>query len=308
MVWTEGTTSPYIIHLDPIVLSKEASGEAISSVDFSEFHRLIILRDSINQSSLSLELSTPYLLTNQGGSEMVDFVPVNDTMNYSPEQILPALETQSFVPGSDVVSLSIDRVVRTRDIDSLVDHGRIRFELVNVSTGEVLASFGTLGLIEPGDSLTVADSVSLSMRRIPRVPLKVRTVVDNLVLTGDEISGAIVNQYMYTDGTASRIYDSEPLRPSALILDQNFPNPFNPTTTIKYDLPTDSPVRLKVYDILGREVLSLVDGVETAGRHEVTLNASDLSSGVYFYRLKARQKEGGQAGDFTDTKRLLLLK
>jgi hypothetical protein len=88
--------------------------------------------------------------------------------------------------------------------------------------------------------------------------------------------------------------------PRKFPLDQNYPNPFNPTTTIKYELPEDSHVSLKIYDVLGREVLSLVDRVETAGQHQVVLNASNLSSGVYFYRLKA--------GDFTDTKRLLLLR
>jgi hypothetical protein len=80
----------------------------------------------------------------------------------------------------------------------------------------------------------------------------------------------------------------------------SYPNPFNPATTIKYDLATDSHVSLKLYDVLGREVMTLVDGDETAGRYQVTLNASELSSGVYFYRLTA--------GDFTDTRRLVLLK
>ena len=93
---------------------------------------------------------------------------------------------------------------------------------------------------------------------------------------------------------------SQESTPSAIALSDNYPNPFNPTTVIKYDLTTDSPVSLKVFDILGREVLSLVDGAETAGRHQVTLNASDLSRGVYFYRLRA--------GSYTETKRLVLMK
>jgi len=87
---------------------------------------------------------------------------------------------------------------------------------------------------------------------------------------------------------------------NTVVLYPNYPNPFNPTTTIKYDLPTASRVSLKVYDILGREVRNLVDGFRNAGSHEVTLNATDLSSGVYFYRLNA--------GDFVETKRLLLLR
>jgi photosystem II stability/assembly factor-like uncharacterized protein len=98
----------------------------------------------------------------------------------------------------------------------------------------------------------------------------------------------------------SDVPDDRTSLPVKATLLQSYPNPFNPTTTIKYDLPTDSPVSLKVYDVLGREVLTLVEGVERSGSHEVVLNASDLSSGVYFYRLKA--------GDFTNTRRLLLLK
>jgi photosystem II stability/assembly factor-like uncharacterized protein len=93
--------------------------------------------------------------------------------------------------------------------------------------------------------------------------------------------------------------DPQPI-PDYSALQQNYPNPFNPTTTIKYELASGAQVSLKVYDVLGREVLTLVDKDEFAGQHQVVLDASELSSGVYFYRLRA--------GDFTDTKRLLLLK
>jgi parallel beta-helix repeat protein len=88
--------------------------------------------------------------------------------------------------------------------------------------------------------------------------------------------------------------------PNEFALLQNYPNPFNPLTTIKYNLPTDSRVTLKLYDVLGREVLTIVDQQEQAGYHSTTLDASRLSSGVYFYRL--------QAGVFTQTKKLVLLR
>ena len=81
---------------------------------------------------------------------------------------------------------------------------------------------------------------------------------------------------------------------------QNFPNPFNPVTEIRYQVPVASRVSLKVYDLLGREVATLVDQVRTAGSYTVTLNASTLSSGLYFYRMTA--------GSFNQTKRLILLK
>ena len=65
----------------------------------------------------------------------------------------------------------------------------------------------------------------------------------------------------------------------------NYPNPFNPTTLIRYEIPKDAHVTIKVYDVLGRRIETLVDGNETAGTHEVTFNGSRFASGVYFYRL-----------------------
>jgi hypothetical protein len=88
--------------------------------------------------------------------------------------------------------------------------------------------------------------------------------------------------------------------PSAVMLDQNYPNPFNPSTTIRYALPRRSQMRLTVFDVLGQEVLVLVDGEVEAGYHEVQFDAGILSSGVYFYRL--------HAGDYAQTKKLLLLR
>lgn len=88
--------------------------------------------------------------------------------------------------------------------------------------------------------------------------------------------------------------------PDNFNLSQNYPNPFNPTTKINYTLPTSGLVTLKVYDILGKEVASLVNEVKTSGRYEVQFNASNLSSGTYFYRL--------ETGKFVETKKMLLLK
>ena len=97
--------------------------------------------------------------------------------------------------------------------------------------------------------------------------------------------------------------------PSEYILYQNYPNPFNPSTTIKYQIPKPGLVQLKVYDILGREVATLLNEYQTAGEHSVffttdnkqqTTNHKQLSSGIYFYQLKS--------GSFVSTKKLLLLK
>jgi len=86
----------------------------------------------------------------------------------------------------------------------------------------------------------------------------------------------------------------------AFELAQNYPNPFNPTTTIRYQIPTAETVSLKVYDVLGKEVATLVSGRQEAGNYAVPFNASGLSSGMYFYRL--------QAGSFVETRKMMLVK
>ncbi len=96
--------------------------------------------------------------------------------------------------------------------------------------------------------------------------------------------------------------------PYAFPLYQNYPNPFNPTTEIRYQTSEVSHVTLKVFDLLGREVATLVDAVQGAGFKQVEFDAKGLASGVYFYRLLARPLSGGQADGFTQTKKLILLR
>jgi N-acetylmuramoyl-L-alanine amidase len=94
--------------------------------------------------------------------------------------------------------------------------------------------------------------------------------------------------------------------PARYALDQNFPNPFNPSTVIGYHLPAAARVSLRIYDVLGREIAALVDGVVPAGSHSVTWNASLCGSGVYFARLSASDPGGGVR--FVKTTKLELLK
>ncbi|HSW54359.1 MAG TPA: LamG-like jellyroll fold domain-containing protein [Ignavibacteriaceae bacterium] len=94
--------------------------------------------------------------------------------------------------------------------------------------------------------------------------------------------------------------DDNPLLISEFKLEQNFPNPFNPSTIIKYQVSSISNVSLKVYDVLGNEVATLVNEQKPAGSYEVKFNAAGLSSGIYFYKL--------QAGSMVETKKMILMK
>ena len=83
-------------------------------------------------------------------------------------------------------------------------------------------------------------------------------------------------------------------------LNQNYPNPFNPSTTISWELTTGTNVQIKIYDLLGKEIKTLVNQYYSSGYHKVTVNFKGLSSGLYFYRL--------QAGSYSTTKKLILLR
>ncbi|MGB9664512.1 MAG: T9SS type A sorting domain-containing protein, partial [Ignavibacteria bacterium] len=90
-------------------------------------------------------------------------------------------------------------------------------------------------------------------------------------------------------------------KPTTYSLSQNYPNPFNPSTTINFALPKESNVTLKVYNMIGQEVMTLLNNERmSAGYHSVKVNGSKLTSGVYIYKL--------QAGEFIATKKMVLMK
>ncbi|MBK7445834.1 MAG: T9SS type A sorting domain-containing protein [Ignavibacteria bacterium] len=104
-----------------------------------------------------------------------------------------------------------------------------------------------------------------------------------------------------TSGLVTGINNSPiTLSPERYELSQNYPNPFNPSTKINFSIPKQSFVSLKIYDMLGKEVSQLVSEIKTAGVYSIDFNALNLSSGTYFYQLKA--------GEFSDIKRMMLIK
>jgi hypothetical protein len=104
--------------------------------------------------------------------------------------------------------------------------------------------------------------------------------------------------YISGDGTVDVKADA--IIPEEMVLGQNYPNPFNPVTTIEYSLPASNFVSIKVYDILGREIETLINEEKLPGNYKVEFNGESLASGIYFYTM--------QAGSFSMTRKLILLK
>jgi len=119
----------------------------------------------------------------------------------------------------------------------------------------------------------------------------------------------LIGEFVIENGGQFRVLDSvvvgietldHPALPTEFALYQNHPNPFNPATKIKYSVPQSTNIIIKVYDILGNKIETLVNEEKAAGSYEVTFDGSELTSGIYFYKL--------QAGSFVETKKMVLLR
>jgi len=136
--------------------------------------------------------------------------------------------------------------------------------------------------------------------------------IDKTTAAGTEVgeTGYMnVQSLAYRNGDVSSV-DGEANIPLTFSLEQNFPNPFNPSTKIEFSLPVTSEVELSIYNILGQKVADLINEERTAGQHSIIWNANDskgmkLSSGIYFYKLKASGVDGSE---FQRIRKMVLLK
>jgi hypothetical protein len=131
--------------------------------------------------------------------------------------------------------------------------------------------------------------------------------VQNISLQIRDESGKIINsvanngdKLVINNPAVSKIIVNEEKIPEKYALEQNYPNPFNPVTRIKYSIPKDNFVTLKIYNTLGQEITTLVNEEKQAGTYEISFDATHLASGMYFYSISA--------GNFNQTKKMMLVK
>ncbi len=245
--------------------------------------------------------------------QFVDFVEIPDTILFSDSQELNQyLISEPFMlnNNSDFKFSVRYGVTDSSSASLLLQEGKqisFKLQLIDNSTGEILGEFDNVEYrssnVNSHDNL----SYQVNTAGIGNKEVVLMLITDNnfdpeYSLTtryndGEVLAKTSSQQITFNNNQLINSYD----------LAQNYPNPFNPATIIKYQIPKDGMVTLKIYDILGKEVKTLVNEQKPTGRYEVKFDASDLASGVYIYRIQVNPAtSSGQV--FVSTKKMMLLK
>jgi hypothetical protein len=228
--------------------------------------------------------STWFLLRSQGGGVDIKIDQTNPQLLY-----VCSLAVHKSTDGG------ISWVVSDSGLPSQSNTGRLAINQMTRTVYVVLYAISS-----DSGGVFESNNLGLSWDRMPGLFLtnNIRTLT--LSPEHDQIYVGVDNSGIYRGDLITGIASEGKPIPLSPSLFQNYPNPFNPTTVIRYELPKQVMVSLKVYNLLGQEAASLVSEVQIAGKHQAVLRGENLSSGVYFYRL--------QAGEFVETKKLVLLK
>ncbi|MBI3189920.1 MAG: T9SS type A sorting domain-containing protein [Ignavibacteriales bacterium] len=204
----------------------------------------------------------------------------------------------------DTVDTSLADTLYPNTSSNRISAKPISYRIKNLTTGEFIKTvYFKTGTLNTVFNIYFKEDIYGVSRRTWRVEIY-ETTLNAPMPSGDTLylftqKGLSMFDTIHVFNVTTAVGDYPEL-PLAYKLKQNYPNPFNPSTVISYQLQVKSAVSLKVYDILGRAVATLVDEVQQAGEKSVDWNATNYSSGIYFYRL--------QAGSFVETKKLVLVR
>jgi len=238
--------------------------------------------------------------------EIVDFVEMPDSLDIVNTQLLNQylISNPFSVTDNSILTYGVQYGVTdsASAVNALSDSTTIAFrvELVDNQTGEVLGVFDNVTF--NSENVLLYNNIGY---QVDLTGIGNRTLIFKLVVTTNaECDYSISNRFSDSEtlnkGGYKHVTYKGNLPVKDYALEQNFPNPFNPTTTIKYQIPKQGNVTIKVYDILGSEVATLINDQQNKGRYEVKFDAGSLASGVYLYRLSVN--------DFESVKKMVLLR
>jgi len=240
---------------------------------------------------------------------MVEFTSIHDTIKYETVSDLNrVLETKPFSLSNSshfFYSIQYGTTDSLSAIAVLGESGAVNFtvELVDDQTNSIIGSYDNITF--NSFTSTQYDNIAYQVNTegIGTRMVRLRLVVNHSGLQptyGITDRHAVESVLGKKEKQVQKILFNGTIKIDSYTLDQNYPNPFNPTTAINYTLPNPGNVLLKVYDALGKEVVTLVNSHQESGRYSVEFDASNLSSGIYLYKLTS--------GSYTEVKKMMLLK
>ncbi len=291
LIWSKGSAAPFRI-------DQHTSGLSREGLEMAESRRRIIVRDRGSQAFISAEITQPVLL---GSNRRItlDFSEVSDDAVLTSQYASILLESVPFSLEAGVQAIKVHRVVASRGLQLLASQPRVKCEIIDALTGSVIHEFGVIDVPVVSSSQSISDSVEFGVPSLPPSSFKLRVRLEGLSFADTNIQVSLVKAFQIqstlssTSGQIAEGHVTPDLR-------QNYPNPFNPSTEITFEVVEMSHVTLSVFDLLGREVTTLVNDRMSPGVHRVTFESSQLPAGVYFYRMNA--------GSHSVTRKMLFLK
>lgn len=276
------------------------------------------IQSGSDNTSLKIILREPKLFGGSCTPQKIPFDTIDGSINInSVKDMVEYFKTKTFTISttscangeSGYDSLRISGKITVKNPNGLIEPGtqagKLKFVLIDATTGEHLMRLGSEVLLENTSKIRFNFKVSIANLEGRTVYIKPKfvgspknnlsgNIMDNNYIVSSAIPDCISAKANLNDGKS----DKPAALPAEYGLSQNYPNPFNPTTVINYQLPENGHVTLKVYDVLGKEVATIINENKEAGYYEASFDASRLSSGVYFYKLVA--------GSFVKTNKMLL--
>ena len=309
MTWTTCDAEPYDIMLSQSNLPKSNPGSDML------YHRRITMGDRKNRTSLSLEIGEIEAVTSTGKTVPVSFVSVPDTMlNMNLSNYMDYMKTEAVNLPADVRQLRFyAEVFTTAPSDTGEAKPPTKFKDFAVAFSFKDAGSGASYSVNRDFSddngwINAKEVISLNAAALAGRSVVLQPVISPVNINEEDIGFSLGHIWLEQEGEQAPkplAASSETLMPDRFMLEQNVPNPFNPETDILYSLEREGRVTVKVFDMLGKEIITLVDEVRPAGHHRVRWNARDASgnpvpSGMYVYRLTS--------GEHTEQRKMILLK
>jgi hypothetical protein len=239
-------------------------------------------------------------------SEVIEFEPLTDMTTFNDISSLNGyLESLPFeISDNSSLQYSVRYGIQESLNKELVlgenEFVNYKVQLVDENTDEVLGSYDNITFTQ--ENLEQYNNIDYNIltEGVGTRTVKMRLVVSSNIDADPNLAAIYCDGSLLAKNGATNIKYDGAAEIKTYDLAQNYPNPFNPSTTIKYQIPNAGNVSLKIYDLLGAEVMTLVNTTQAKGRYEVNFDASQLSSGVYIYRI--------QANDYVASRKMMLLK